>query len=431
MLQGDFATAAAQLEKALAVDAARAETHSNLGLSYSHLGKLQQALDSCETAIRLNPELAEAYCNHALVLTALGRSDEACTACQLAIRLNPFLDAAYANLGMACHDLGRYDEAREAYEKTLRIHPNNADAHWNSSLLLLLQGEFERGWEEYEWRWRRVATPPRTFHTPAWEGGALTGRTILLHAEQGLGDTLQFVRYAKQVKALGTRVLVECPAELASLMRSCDGVDAVVEGTPLPQFDVHAPLLSLPRLFQTGMDNIPHQTPYLHAPAARPAVLETTLAAHAGKYKIGIVWAGRPTHPNDRKRSCELALFQPLAALPNVALFSLQKGERSADLTSANVAATDLGVLLHDFSDTAAAIAGLDLVITVDTSVAHLAGALGKPTWVLLPLVPDWRWLLERDDTPWYPHMRLFRQQQAGNWAEVFTRVATALRMLA
>lgn len=428
LLKGDYAHAAEHLEKSVAMEAGRAETHSNLGLTYWHLGRVQQALASCQTAIHLNPELAEAYSNQGLVLNALGRSEEASASCKQAMRLNPFLDGAYVNLGMAYHDLARYDEAREAYEKTTRINPGNPDAHWNLSLLLLLNGEFERGWEEYEWRWRRTATPPRPFKQALWDGSALAGRTILLHAEQGLGDTLQFVRYAQQVKARGGRVIVECQAPLATLVSTCDGVDeVVVQGSPLPAFDVHAPLLSLPRIFQTQINSVPNQTPYLQVPARDPAQIEAAIAAHNGQFKIGIVWAGRPTHPNDRNRSCELALFGALSAQPNVALFSLQKGERCADLAAGVVVATDLGGMINDFSDTAAAIARLDLVISVDTSVAHLAGALGKPTWVLLPSVPDWRWMLTREDTPWYPHTRLFRQHQAGDWPAVFERVATAL----
>ena len=428
LLKGDYARAADHLEKSVAAEAGRAETHSNLGLTYWRLGRVQQALDNCQTAIRLNPELAEAYSNQGLVLNALGRVEEASASCRQAIRLNPFLDGAYVNLGMACHDLAHYEEAREAYEKATRINPANPDAHWNLSLLLLLQGEFERGWEEYEWRWRRPATPPRPFRQALWDGSALAGRTILLHAEQGLGDTLQFVRYAQHVKARGGRVIVECQAPLATLVSTCDGVDeVVVQGSPLPAFDVHAPLLSLPLIFHTQINSVPNQTPYLNVPARDHAQIEAAIAAHNGQFKVGIVWAGRPTHPNDRNRSCELALFVALSARPGVALFSLQKGERCAELAASVVAATDLGGMLNDFSDTAAAIARLDLVITVDTSVAHLAGALGKPAWVLLPSVPDWRWMLTREDTPWYPNMRLFRQHQAGDWPTVFERVAAAL----
>lgn len=429
LLQNNYTDAVAHFKKSVATEAGRAETHCNLGLAYWHLGKIQQALDSCQTAIRLNPELAEAYSNLGLVLNAQGRSEGACAACQQAIHLNPFLDGAYVNLGMACHDMGRYDEASEAYEKTMRINPNNPDAHWNLALLLLLHGEFERGWEEYEWRWQRQATPPRPFVQRLWDGSTLAGRTILLHAEQGLGDTLQFVRYIQHVKARGGRVIVECQAPLAKLVSTCDGVDeVVVQGSPLPPFDVHAPLLSLPRIFQTRINSVPNQTPYLKVPDQNHARILAAISSNPGQLKVGIVWAGRPTHPNDRNRSCEFALFRPLSMLANIKLFSLQKGERCSDLATNAVSAINLGDMLNDFSDTAAAISRLDLVISVDTSVAHLAGALGKPTWVLLPHVPDWRWMLTDEKTPWYPHMRLFRQHQAGDWSTVFERVTTALQ---
>lgn len=429
LLTGNYTQAATHLEKSMKLEAGRAETQSNLGLAYWHMGKMQQALDSCQAAIRLNPELAEAYSNHGLVLTALGRSEEAQVSCRQAIRLNPFLDGAYVNLGIACHNLAQYGDAREAYENTIRINHGNPDAHWNLGLLLLLHGEFERGWEEYEWRWRRTATPPRAFKQPLWDGAKLAGQTILLHAEQGLGDTLQFIRYAQHVKESGARVIVECHAPLARLIDACNGVDeVVVQGTPLPSFDTHAPLLSLPRLFQTQINNVPNQTPYLKAPERNHAGIAAAISANPGQIKVGIVWAGRPTHPNDHNRSCELALFRSLSMQTNIKLFSLQKGERCMDLASNEVTAVDLGDLLTDFSDTAAAIAQLDLVISVDTSVAHLAGAMGKSTWVLLPHVPDWRWMLTGDETPWYPHMRLFRQRQPGDWSGVFEQVAEALK---
>jgi hypothetical protein len=273
---------------------------------------------------------------------------------------------------------------------------------------------------------------PREFRQPLWDGSRLAEKTILLHAEQGLGDTIQFIRYAPLVKQRGGTVIVECDNSLMRLFRSCPGIDLLVaERSSLPPFNLHAPLMSLPYILKTCLNTIPASIPYLHAGDEPDSPLNAILKAHDGQRRIGIVWAGSPKHQNDANRSCPLIHFQRLTEVEDVALFSLQKNEKETGLTlkeSGLNQVINLSPFLSDFADTAAAIMKLELVITVDTAVAHLAGALGKPVWVLLPFAPDWRWLLNREDSPWYPTMRLFRQRAPEDWESVFERVVSALK---
>jgi hypothetical protein len=295
--------------------------------------------------------------------------------------------------------------------------------------LRLLFGEFERGWALYESRLRvpGLIEPERRFREPAWQGGPFPGRTLLLHWEQGFGDTLMFLRYAPRVKALGGTVVVAAQRELADLAGTCAGVDRVVpHGDPLPPFDLQASLLSLPRLLGTTMESIPADIPYLDVPARVPSrtALAEALAAGGGKVRVGLAWAGRPTHLRDAERSIDPALLAPLADLPGVAWYGFQLGDPRLPLPGM----VPLGPLLGSFSDTAYALSGMDLVISVDTALVHLAGALGVPTLVLLAFGPDFRWLLERADSPWYPSLRLYRQPVPGDWATVLRQVVRDLR---
>ena len=294
------------------------------------------------------------------------------------------------------------------------VDPDLAEAHWNLALALLATGDFERGWQEHEWRWRaNVIGPEQSFRQPLWLGAEdLTGKTILLHNEQGLGDALQFVRYAPQVRQRGARVVLRVQRPLLSLMAGLAGADHVIaEGDALPEFDYHCPLLSLPLAFGTHLQNIPAGIPYLHPAADRLAKWQSILGERTAP-RIGLAWSGNPAHKNDRNRSIALKQLLPLLSVPGVRFVSLQRDLREDDAAVLGnlPALVSIGAQLDDFADTAAAISLLDLVITVDTAVAHLAGALGKPVWVLLPFAPDWRWLLKREDSPWYPTARLFRQ---------------------
>jgi hypothetical protein len=294
----------------------------------------------------------------------------------------------------------------------------------------LLAGNFERGWREYEWRWKLKDHRGHIFSSAAWDGSDVSGRTVLLHAEQGFGDAIQFIRYAPLVAGRGARVVVQCPEELASLIGRVEGVEKVVaDGGQLPDFDLQCPLLSLPRVFGTTLENIPVEIPYCTADALLSRKWKDRLQHEDSRFKIGLVWAGRTKAKRERGRTCSLALFSALAGFDGVIFYSLQKGEgaEQAKNPPENMELIDYTEEIHDFSDTAAFIGNLDLVISIDTAVSHLAGALGKPVWTLLPFAPDWRWMLNRDDSPWYPTMRLFRQPSPGDWEAVIKDIAGEL----
>ena len=322
-----------------------------------------------------------------------------------------------------------------SYQQAVRLKPDYAEAHWNQALARLQMGQFEQGWPGYEWRWKckEFGTLP-PFRAPLWDGSPLDGRTILVHAEQGLGDTLQFIRYIPLVQKHGGRVIMMCQPPLCALLAHCPGIERLMpHGDAPPEIDLHVPLLSLPRLLGTTLENVPADGPYLDAEPDLVEAWRHRLGAYPG-LKIGIAWQGNPKFRLDRVRSLPLAQFAPLASVPGVHLLSLQKGLGREQLAAPErrFPVTDLGGQLDEttgaFMDTAAVMKNLDLVITSDTSIAHLAGALGVPVWVALNVVPDWRWLLDRDDSPWYPTMRLFRQTRLGHWEDVFHCMAEALR---
>jgi hypothetical protein len=319
----------------------------------------------------------------------------------------------------------------------LKLQPDLAEAHWNQSLLMLLTGDFERGWPEYEWRLKTKQHHQCNLLQPLWGGQQLAGRTILLHAEQGMGDTLQFIRYTSLVKQRGGKVIVSCQKPLLPILKSCQGIDGLLpQGSAAPPCDFEAHLMSLPAIFGTTLATIPAEVPYL---SAKPELVEhwrEMLRPLAG-FKVGINWRGTPGNPYERYRGIPLGEFAPLARLPGVSIISLQKGPGWEEIGSVSEEGpvVDLGRTVDEeagpFMDTAAIMRNLDLVITSDTVISHLAGALDVPVWLALPFVPDWRWVLEREDSPWYPRHRLFRQARPGDWSEVFERIATALQVLA
>lgn len=422
--------AVASYRQALALQPDYIDALNNLGLALAQLGRLDEAVTSYQRALALKPDYVDALNNLGLALTDMGRLDEAVASCQRALEIKPDHVSALNNLGFIQISQARLNEGIASYRRALALKPNDVETHMNLSLALLRMGNFERGWEEHEWRRRDSKYKQPVFPQPQWDGANLSGKAILLHAEQGLGDTLHFIRYVPLVKRRGGRVIVACQPPLVRLLASVKGVDQIIPmGTSLPDFDVYLPLPSLPWIFKTRSNSIPADVPYLLPPLEAYPQLDTLLKPAQGKKRIGIVWAGNEAHVNDHNRSCTLSWFKELAAAKKTALFSLQKGSR--DLAHAQPAPdfpiTDLSPYIEDFCDTAAAIMRLDLVITVDTSVAHLAGALNRPVWVLLPFVADWRWLQDREDSPWYPGMRLFRQTSPGDWAGVFARVRRAL----
>jgi len=419
--QGEHQSAIETLQRALQIDATQADLHFNLGTALHLLRRLDAARLCYLQALQRQPEHHQALYNLGLVLYELHRPAEALAYYDRALQLKPDSIEALCNYGQALQALNQLDGALACYTRALQLQPDLALAHWNSGLCRLLRGEFELGWQHYEWgRVCGQRGPQRIFEAPLWLGEqSLQGKSILLHAEQGLGDTLQFCRYAPLVAALGATVWLEVQAPLQVLLSQLPGVTGVIaQGDALPHFDYHCPLLSLPLAFRTRLETIPSQAAYLHADPDKIARW-STYPASSQQPLIGIAWSGNPTHRHDQLRSIPLAQWAPLFAL-NARFVCLQTALRDSD----HELLQQFKILnpaqdLHDFSDTAALLACIDHVITVDTSIAHLAGALGKPTTLLLPYAADFRWLLERGDSPWYPSLRLIRQSVVGVWDDV------------
>jgi tetratricopeptide (TPR) repeat protein len=410
--------------------------HMNLGNAQLAAGQVDDAIVSFREALRLRPDDSECYYNLGNALRQQDRYDEAIRAYRRAISLQPGLLAAYNNLALAHQALRQFDQAIGALKQAIKLLPEYSMAHYNLGLLHLLRGEFENGWPEFHWRWKTREFAPLypPVRVPMWDGTALHGKTILLHAEQGFGDTIQFARYIPLVAKRGGKIILQCHAELLELMRGIDGVQEIHEhGKPIPPIDTHCALMDLPMVMKTTLDTIPGSVPYLRTATTLAEYWRTRLRALGRGMKVGLVWAGRPSHREDRSRSMTLQHLAPLAAAARVTFISLQKGDAAAQTMSPpqGMQLVDWAEDLSDFADTAALIASLDLVIAVDTAVAHLAGALGRPVWLLLPYTPDWRWLLEREDTPWYPTMKLFRQKNPGDWDEPIDQITDALRFLA
>ncbi len=415
-------------ERASAVDPDNAEAQNEKGNTLLQLGRFRDAAACYQGMLARGWNSPAAHSNLGNALHGMHRFREAEESYRTALSLDPDYLQARKNLAIALRDQGLLEQAIAQFEQALALAPEDPEAHFGIAFASLLGGDFERGWREYEWRWKTddPFSPRRKFKRPRWSGQDLAGRTILLHAEQGLGDAIQFIRYAPLVAQRGARVIVECPAPLAPLIRGMAGVSEVVaQGDKPPSYDVHCPLMSLPLLFGTTQGNIPAQVPYLAPDAERVSAWGEILAADGAGLKVGLAWKGSARHANDRNRSCPPEAFSPLADLPGVRFHSLQKDP--GDAVPPGMRLADHSAALADFADTAALIARLDLVIAVDTAVAHLAGALGKPVWTLLARAPDWRWLLGREDSPWYPTMRLFRQREPGDWQEVMARVKNGL----
>ncbi|MGD9720648.1 MAG: tetratricopeptide repeat protein [Pirellulales bacterium] len=433
--QGQQQQAADAYRRALALRPGDAQTHCNLGSALKDLGQAAEAVDSYRRALELDPQLAQAHFNLAVTLQAQGQWAPAERHYLKAIECNPDYPEALTNLGTVFKLQGRFDEALGCYDRALETHPDLAEAHRNRALLRLLLGKFAEGWAEYEWRRRVPGIERTTFPQPRWEGAAVPGKTVFIVGEQGLGDAIQFVRYAALVKERSQgRVLLHCQPRLRRLLETAAGVDAFLANSGGEPFDYWVPLLSLPHVFGTTLETVPAAAPYLSAQPDRVRRWRHELASQPG-FKVGIAWQGNPAYQADAERSVPLAHFAALAACPKVRCYSLQAQHGREQLAQAAAwGVVDLADRFDEqeaaFVDTAAAMQCLDLVITSDTSLAHLAGALGVPVWVALPVVPDWRWLLERNDSPWYPTMRLFRQSRGGDWAEVFTRLAAELAAL-
>lgn len=443
---GEFNAAALSIRQALALRPDHAEAHNNLGVVLKAQGRFSESESSFHRALSIKPDYAEAYNNLGNLYRDMWQYKDSAKSYARALELKPGYVEAYNNNGIALRDQGRIEEALLNYDKALEVSPGNVEVGWNKSLALLLKGDYSQGWQWYETRLSRGQKNQRVFSKPRFEEMTSNAEKVFVYAEQGFGDTIQFVRFLPALKKLCKKVIFECQPGLVSLLKNCEGVDEIVPKSDnsinTHEFDAHIPLMSLPRLFKVTPESLPAKLPYI-----RPdkeliekwrIYLNLLLEVDESReddnnlFKIGLVWSGNPTHENDRNRSCPLEHFIPLGKLNNVVFISLQKNQATSQILELpdGIRVIDLDKDLKEFVDTAAAISNLDLVISVDTAVAHLAAALVKPTWTLLPFAPDWRWLLNRKDSPWYPGMRLFRQPKFGDWESVFKCVEEELKKL-
>jgi len=425
--------ALASYAAALAIRPDFAEAHCNRSNALHELKRLDEALAGYDRAIAIRPEFAAAYSNRGNVLRELDQYDAAIASYDQAIAIDAAFAPAHFNRGVALNQLGRPGEALASYDRAIAIDADFAEAHFNRSLVRLLTADFAGGWIEHEWRWRNKfgsnINERRSFPQPLWLGEkSLAGKTILLYSEQGFGDTLQFCRYARPVSQLGAKVILEVPKPLESLLGDLQGISQLItRGEAPPDFDYQCPLMSLPLALNTTLESIPAAGKYLNGDPAKVARWESRLGERTGK-RIGLMWNGNPIQPNNRNRSLWLADWVP--HLPaGFQYVSLQKElrERDARTLAGNPQILNVAADLQDFSDTAALCECMDLVISVCTSVAHLSAALGKRTWILLAYAADWRWLLDRSDSPWYPTAKLYRQRTRGEWSSVFEQVAADL----
>jgi tetratricopeptide (TPR) repeat protein len=411
--------------RAIELEPATGAYHVNLGAAFRDAGESIRAIEAYQGALAIDPRSAQAHNNLGVVLADEGRLDEAIASFHRAIEIDRNYADAHTNLGVTLYANRRAEEGIGHCRRAVELSPDFAKAHSNLALILLGTGHFRQGWIEHEWRWKcNPAFKPRPFSQPQWNGEPLAGKTILLHAEQGFGDAIQFARYVPLIARRAKQVIVECQPALARLFHSLYGPATVIpSGYPLPPFDAHCSLMSLP--YALGDENIPVEIHYLGPGSSLVNAWRAKLGSTHAK-QIGIAWAGRPTHSDDRNRSMPPEHLSILASVPGIEWHSLLKNPPEG--VAAEFRILDHSFALNDFADTAALIANLDLVISVDTAVAHLAGAMAKPTWLLLPFAAEWRWMLDRVDSPWYPTMRLFRQERWGDWAGVMHRVAGVLQ---
>ncbi len=429
--------AIASYRAAIAVAPNEAGAHNNLGNVYLHLGQLEEAAACYQRAVQYDPRLLQAQSNLGDVLTKLGNAEAGLACAQRVLALDPNFPDGHLNMGVCYWRMGLFPEAETCYRRAIALRPDFADAHLNLGLLLLLHGRNEEGWREYEW-YQRSPTHlhrQRNFATPAWDGSPVEGKTILAYADQGFGDTLQFVRYLPLLLAQSraARILVECQRPLIPLLRQLGNaqIEFVPQdpSQPVPAHDFHLALFNLP-LALRYFEPLKTEGPYLQADASKRTEWRARLGSTRTP-RVGIAWSGNPAQADDRRRSMTPETFQPILQVPGITFVTLQidpRGPLPPVIAEAGV--LDLREHIADFTDSAALLAELDLIITVDTSVAHLAGTLGRPVWTMVSFIPDWRWGRDRHDSPWYPSMRLFRQPQPGDWDTVVKEVAAALRAL-
>ena len=436
LLENHTAEALACFSEAVQADPSYADAHNNRGILQQLSGQLEASIESYRHALSSQPDDMRAAYNLGVALQSAGRLEEAEQAYLRVLQSGEGNSSAHNNLGNVLMALGRVPDAIRHYKRARLHDASSPEAPWNLGVAHLLLGDFECGWEGYEYRTAQPGTVSRQFDKPLWKGELLEGRRILLHTEQGLGDTIQFSRFAPVLSRQGATVILECQPSAVTLVGTVPGIAQAIPCAAdpavgeLPEFDYHSPLMSVPGVLRITPETVPAEVPYLFP---RRAVIERWEKTMAGleqarqKRRIGLTWAGNPRHLNDANRSVALSRLAPLFELDGLFFLSLQKGQAAAQIASAGGPVFDLEPLLEDLEQTAAAILQLDLVISVDTAVAHLAGALGRPVWLLAPFAPDWRWMLDRTDSPWYPTMRIFRQKVRGDWGGVVEAVRRAL----
>ncbi len=442
-----YTEATACFNRAISIQPDFAESHYNLGITYHSAGDKDKAISSYKNAIKYRPDYVEAHYNLGNLYSEEWRLGEAANCYRHAIKLRPDYVEAHNNLGEILQKQGKLDESIASYTMAFECKPDYIEARFHRSIALLLKGDFENGWKEYEHRLSIKKYNKRLFEQPIWDGADLKDKIILVHAEQGFGDTFHFLRLLPMVKSKGGHVIFECQPGLAHLLERCNGFDEIVEKSSDEvdgsESDVFAPLMSLPHILGITLENIPVNFPYIWADPELIAkwrdklnvLCDNKMSGNSKPFKIGLVWGGKPERKYDKVRSCPLSLFEPLGKIENTTIFSLQKGDAAKQIGELDDSFTiiDLGKELDitdKFADTAAVIESLDLVISVDSAVAHLAGALGKPVWTIIPYAHDWRWLTNRNDSPWYPNMRLFRQTKLLDWKSVIDNVAVELDKL-
>jgi tetratricopeptide (TPR) repeat protein len=427
---GDLKGAIQAYNRAIEIRPDYADAHNNLGVALRESGRLADAMQSFKRAAELQPNDSEAVHNAAVTLHSQWRLEPAIAAYRHVVRLRPNAAEYLHNLAMALFEHGELDEATALFRQSVAIKPENAVMHWSLACALLSQGNFEEGLEEFEWRLAvKSRGLNRGFAQPQWDGSSAHGKTILLHAEGGHGDAIQYIRYLPMLYPSEARLILECQPALISLFRELKGIETIVpRGQELPAFDFHIPLIGLPRVMGTTLATIPANVPYLQALPDSVEKFRERLPAD-GQLKVGLVWSGKSVGSDVRTNT--LQPFAPLAEIPGVQFVSLQTGPQASGPVPPKMSIINFSDELKDFSDLAGLLSHLDLLISVDTSVAHLAGAMAKPVWTLIPVRSDPRWLLNREDSPWYPTMRLFRQNNLLSWVEPFAKLAEALKELA
>jgi tetratricopeptide (TPR) repeat protein len=430
---GELESAIAVYRRAIELNPDSAQAHTNLGVAYQDKGDFMAAAEAQRQAIVLEPFMASAHNNLGVVLSKLGLTGDALTCFLKTISLKPDHSGAHFNIGYAYQNLGYLELAEKYYRQALTYKPHSETLRFYLAVLHLMKGDFSSGWREYEFRWgsRHQRADRRKFPQPQWKGEPLNGDAIFLYAEQGLGDTMQFVRYAPMVAALGGKVVLEVQPPLRRLLNSLPGVQQVISrGERIPDSQWQCPLMSLPLAFRTEVATVPAPVPYLFADQSQASQWASQLAT--SDFKVGLVWGGNPKHQRERERSIPLKTLMALSSVKGAKFYSLQKGAASEQVKHLppDTPLVDLDSHQRDFADTAAIVANLDLVISIDTSVAHLAGGMGKPVWVLLHHGCDWRWFQKRIDSPWYPTARLFRKSPIEEWEDVVERMSSELTKL-